>query len=72
MWADVLPKLGLHYAPLELEMRRTAGRIRVRAHQLMCAATGHDYFIRTRKGRIFLRCDDCAHETPGWQIDVKR
>ena len=35
-----------------------------------CAITGHDYNVRGAANRMFLRCADCEHETPGWHIDV--
>jgi len=39
--------------------------------QTVCGLTGHDYFVKVAGNRMFLRCADCDHETPGWSIDVR-
>ena len=41
------------------------------ASEIACAVTGHDYHFRAAGNRMFLRCDDCGHETPGWHLDVR-
>ena len=70
--ARVLHEVFRDVRALDLE---TAGRA-VRAvtrwgRQMTCGLTGHDYFVRLAGNRIFLRCADCDHETPGWSIDIR-
>lgn len=38
--------------------------------QLLCGLKphGHAQLLQFESGRMFLRCVDCGHETPGWQI----
>jgi hypothetical protein len=36
-----------------------------------CGMGGHEYFLKTAVNRLFLRCENCGHETPGWVIDVR-
>lgn len=33
-----------------------------------CALRGHSLLLHTEPGRIFLKCMDCGHETPGWSV----
>jgi hypothetical protein len=33
-----------------------------------CMILGHDDVIRRTPGRLFLRCERCDRETPGWTI----
>jgi len=33
-----------------------------------CAAHGHNHLLRFEPGRIFLRCEACGEETPGWVL----
>ena len=30
----------------------------------------HEYFTHFEKRRMFLRCDYCGTETPGWEVGV--
>jgi hypothetical protein len=32
----------------------------------LCGLQGHDPLLQVSKGRMFLRCTSCGHETPGW------
>ncbi len=41
-----------------------------RISQLLCAIQGHDEMLEFDDTRMFLRCVNCGHETPGW--DVRR
>lgn len=41
-----------------------------RIGQLLCAIQGHDEMLEFDSTRMFLRCVNCGHETPGW--DVRR
>jgi hypothetical protein len=54
--------------------RRQAARpLDLRLRQLFCATTiGHD-FIRGIDGRrMYLICQRCFHETPGWTVEERR
>ena len=33
-----------------------------------CLVRGHDDWVRRSPGRLFLRCERCGRETPGWTI----
>ena len=35
----------------------------------LCALRGHDLQLAFKPRRLFLRCDACGYETPGWTID---
>jgi hypothetical protein len=39
-----------------------------RIGQLVCGLHGHDQIMQFDKGRMFLRCVSCGHESPGWQM----
>jgi hypothetical protein len=32
----------------------------------MCGLNGHDPVLQVERGRLFLRCTSCGHESPGW------
>lgn len=32
----------------------------------MCGLNGHDPVLQVERGRMFLRCTTCGHESPGW------
>ena len=36
--------------------------------QLLCAMQGHDEVLEFDGTRMFLRCVNCGHETPGWDV----
>ena len=38
--------------------------------QLMCGLQGHDEIVHFAGGRMFLRCVNCGHETPGWDTQA--
>jgi hypothetical protein len=44
------------------------GRIVTRMRQLYCGLLGHDALMQFEKGRVFLQCASCGHETPGWTL----
>jgi hypothetical protein len=66
----VLPKFAisgdLHLTAVRQGLRRAS----VRARQIACGVSGHDYLRHASPDRIFLRCATCNRETPGWHIDV--
>jgi hypothetical protein len=33
----------------------------------VCGLHGHDPMLQFERGRMFLRCTSCGHETPGWE-----
>jgi hypothetical protein len=37
-------------------------------HQAMCALHGHDALLQFDRGRMFLKCVSCGHESPGWTV----
>jgi translation initiation factor 2 beta subunit (eIF-2beta)/eIF-5 len=40
-------------------------------HWLCVLCGGHDRLLNYEKDRIFLKCTNCGHETPGWSIEPK-
>jgi len=32
----------------------------------VCGLGGHDSVLQIERGRMFLRCTNCGHESPGW------
>ena len=38
----------------------------------VCWFGQHENMLARENGRLFLRCSDCGHETPGWQVDELR
>lgn len=40
-----------------------------RLHQVMCGLHGHDTMLQFEQDRMFLRCQSCGHETPGWDLN---
>lgn len=38
----------------------------------MCGLHGHDPLLQVDGGRMFLRCTNCGHETPGWTTEGPR
>ena len=44
----------------------------VRARQHFCAIRGHDLLLRFGRRRLWLRCDHCGWESPGWTVDTFR
>ena len=44
-----------------------------RLREWHCLLTGgHSPLLHTDANRISLRCVGCGHQSPGWEIDVKR
>lgn len=43
-------------------------RLSLAAQRWLCGLHGHDALLSYERGRIFLRCTSCGHETPGWEI----
>ena len=51
----------------------TARPLDVRLRQLFCATTTGHEFIRGIDGRrMYLICQRCFHETPGWTVEERR
>ena len=44
-------------------------RVFDRLHQMMCGLHGHDTMLQFEQDRMFLRCQSCGHETPGWDLN---
>ena len=44
-------------------------RVIDRLHQMMCGLHGHDTLLQFEQDRLFLRCQSCGHETPGWDLN---
>jgi len=34
----------------------------------LCGLSGHEFLLHTEPSRLFLRCMECGHETPGWNV----
>lgn len=39
-----------------------------RVGQVVCGVQGHEEMVQFDRGRMFLRCVTCGHETPGWDV----
>jgi hypothetical protein len=37
---------------------------------LRCVLTEHEYRMVHERGRVFLTCARCRHETPGWRVEA--
>lgn len=37
-----------------------------------CWLHGHDQILQFADDRLFLKCQSCARESPGWQIELSR
>lgn len=44
-------------------------RVFDRLQQMMCGLHGHDTLLQFKQDRMFLRCQSCGHETPGWDLN---
>jgi hypothetical protein len=71
MFVHAFPKLLPDVEGLEVGVGRALRAASRLVREAACAAGGHDYLLGAAKNRIFLRCADCGHETPGWHIDVR-
>lgn len=40
--------------------------------RFICAVRGHEDFLQFDKNRVYLRCVECGHESPGWTIETRR
>lgn len=49
--------------------RGLAMRVLNQVRQTFCGMQGHDSMVQFERDRMFLRCDSCGHESPGWTID---
>ena len=70
MFTDTLPRLGVLFtdrpqpdAPVRLT--RLIG-------EALCAWHGHEMLLQIEPGRIRLRCMNCGHQTPGWNVKRSR
>jgi hypothetical protein len=43
-------------------------RVIVGLRHLVCGLHGHETLLQFERGRMFLRCVSCGHETPGWEL----
>jgi hypothetical protein len=42
-------------------------RLQTWLRETVCGAHGHDLLLQVDRGRrVYLRCANCGHETPGW------
>ena len=40
-------------------------------HEAVCGIGGHSFMLHAEHDRLFLRCEGCGHETPGWAIETR-
>jgi hypothetical protein len=55
-----------HTAPAKVDGFGT--RVFAAIRQVMCGIGGHDNLMQFEKGRMYLQCASCGHETPGWEL----
>jgi hypothetical protein len=70
VFAQVLPKLLRDVEAVDLRVGRALHAAGILIRETACGVGGHDYLVKTADDRLFLRCVDCGHETPGWHVDV--
>jgi hypothetical protein len=44
------------------------GRLSMHVRQFFCGLGGHDSLRHFERGRMSLKCVQCGHETPGWEV----
>jgi hypothetical protein len=71
MLTGILPKLALHGVGGDAAVPHSTRTASVWIRETLCALSGHTFLLNTEPNRIFLRCAECGHETPGWQIGVQ-
>ena len=66
MFSDALPlhPLGIRTDAVHSRNRTFVGGVR----EALCAFAGHSFLLQTEPGRVFLKCAECGHETPGWTV----
>jgi hypothetical protein len=37
-------------------------------NRIGCYITGHDYSIKSDRGRIYLQCESCGQTSDGWSL----
>jgi hypothetical protein len=69
MLTEALPELH-HYTPsADHDSLPLADRMHAWVREGLCGLSGHDLMLQFDRGhRVYLRCLDCGHETPGWHI----
>jgi hypothetical protein len=67
VFIHVLPN---HLPDVDLDVRlgRAFQTARTFIREAACLVEGHNYLLETAANRIFLRCANCGHETPGWHL----
>lgn len=65
---EVFPHIDDH--PVLVRARAVARRGWSRMRLVLCRARGHHMVLRFERDRLFLHCEDCGADSPGWQIDV--
>ena len=53
----------------ETPLAGLGARVVDRLHQMVCGLHGHDTMLQFEQDRLFLRCQSCGHETPGWDLN---
>jgi hypothetical protein len=67
MLTEALPKLdeSINIGRSALQL---PGRVQTWMREALCSLQGHDLLFDFEPGRrIYLRCANCGHETPGWE-----
>jgi hypothetical protein len=41
-------------------------------HEFFCGLHGHDNLMQFGRGRMYLKCVSCGHESPGWTIKERQ
>ena len=73
MSGHTLPKVFSDTQDFDVRLSHALGVVRTFVREAACAVCGgHAYLLHASDDRIYLRCHDCGHETPGWQIDTGR
>jgi hypothetical protein len=68
MLSEALPRLGHETSVIDDQALHFPARMQTWMREKLCALHGHDLMLHFEPGRrVYLRCTDCGHETPGWQ-----
>lgn len=62
------PWCGTRFAFKAVSSRGHAEREVAMRFSTHCVMFGHDYRMVRDRARLFLRCEECRHETPGWPL----
>ncbi len=67
---QIAAEIGGRLATIEAARDRVLRGLWTRVRHFLCSLHGHDSLLHFEDNRMFLRCESCGYETPGWEIDA--